>query len=192
MERLHMNYLRDLIYRLRAQESDRRIAADLSISRVTVRKYREWAAQQGYLALERPMPDDAVLADALGPAPRPPRPSSTVEPYRELVLGWLEQHVEMTAIFQRLQEDYQYTGSYSSVRRYVQGLRPPQPRATVRVHTAPGEEAQVDFGPGGRLYDPATGRIRTAYVFVATLSFSRHQYAEFVFDQKVATWIALH
>jgi transposase len=136
------------------------------------------------------MPDDATLANVLGPSPRPPRASSSVEPYRELVLGWLEQHVEMTAMFLRLQEDHQYSGSYSAVRRYVQGLRPPRPRATVRVHTAPGEEVQVDFGPVGRLFDPATGRLRTAYVFVATLSFSRHQYAEFVFDQKVSTWIA--
>ena len=43
MERLHMNYLRDVIYRLRAQESDRQIARDLRLSRATVRKYRQWA-----------------------------------------------------------------------------------------------------------------------------------------------------
>ena len=29
-------------------------------------------------------------------------------------------------------------------------------------------------------------------MFVATLGYSRHQYAELVFDQKTATWIALH
>src|SRR5664279_73846 len=51
---------------------------------------------------------------------------------------------------------------------------------------------QVDFGSVGQLYDPVTRRIRTAYVFVATLCYSRHQYAELVFDQKVVTWIALH
>jgi DNA-binding CsgD family transcriptional regulator len=34
-----MNYLRDLIYRLRAGESERRIAADLGLSRPTVHKY---------------------------------------------------------------------------------------------------------------------------------------------------------
>jgi len=98
----------------------------------------------------------------------------------------------MMAIFERLRDDYGYTGSYSSVRRFVRRLRPRQPRVVVRVHTAPGEEAQVDFGPVGQLYDPATGRLRTAYVFVATLCYSRHQYAELVFDQKTPTWIALH
>lgn len=192
MERLHMNYLRDLIHRVRSGESDRRIARDLDISRTTVRKCREWAETQGYLQLDRPIPDGVTLAAALGPAPRPPRAASSVEPYQEVVQRLLDQGVEMTAIFQRLQDDYGYSGSYSSVRRYVHNLRPSEPEAVVRVHTAPGEEAQVDFGPAGQLYDPGSGRVRTAYVFVATLCYSRHQYAELVFDQKVPTWIALH
>ncbi len=192
MERLHMNYLRDLIHRVRSGESDRRIARDLGISRATVRKYREWADAQGYLQLDRPMPDGATLAAALGAAPRPPRATSSVEPYREIVQRLLDQGVEMVAIFQRLRDDHSYRGSYSSVRRYVHRLRPSEPEVVVRVHTAPGEEAQVDFGSAGKLYDPSRGRVRTAYVFVATLCYSRHQYAELVFDQKVPTWIGLH
>ena len=44
MERLHINYLRDLTFgRLRAGESERRIARDLRISRVTVHRYHELA-----------------------------------------------------------------------------------------------------------------------------------------------------
>jgi transposase len=192
MERLHMNYLRDVIYRLRARESDRQIARDLHLSRSTVRKYREWADEQGFLDADQPLPDQATLAAALGPTPRPPVVASSVEPYHEIVLRLLEQGVEMTAIFQRLQEDYDYKGSYSSVRRYVHRLQPAAPEAFVRVHTEPGQEAQVDFGHVGQLYDPSKGKPRTAYAFVATLSYSRHQYAELVFDQKVPTWIALH
>ncbi|MCP4543374.1 MAG: IS21 family transposase, partial [Chloroflexi bacterium] len=173
-------------------ESDRRIARDLGMSRTTVRKYHQWADAQGYLQAGTPFPDDATLAAALGTAPRPPRVASSVEPHRELVQRLLDQGVEMTAIFQRLQDDYSYRGSYSSVRRYVHKLRPAEPKVVVRVHTAPGEETQVDFGSVGQLYDPNSGRARRAYVFVATLCYSRHQYAELVFDQKVPTWIALH
>ena len=44
----------------------------------------------------------------------------------------------------------------------------------------------------GKLYDPRKERLSTAYAFVATLSYSRHQYAELVFDQKTPTWIGLH
>ncbi len=86
-------------------------------------------------------------------------------------------------MFDRLRQDYGYGGSYSSVKRFAHRLRPTRPRVTVRVHSPPGKEAQVDFGSAGQLRDPASGRLRTAYAFVMTLSFSRHQYAELVFDQ---------
>ena len=192
MERLHMNYLRDLIYRLRQGESERRVAKDLRISRTTVRRYRELAQQQGFLLPNSLLPDDAVLSEALGPGPQPPRTPSTLEPYAEVVQALLAQGVEMTAMWQRLRQDHGYTGSYSSVRRFVHRLQPPEPRVVVRVHTAPGEEAQVDFGPIGMLYDARRKRLRPAFVFVATLCYSRHQYTEIVFDQKTPTWIALH
>lgn len=192
MERIHMKYVKDLVYRLRSGDSQRRVAQDMNISRTTVDKYHEWAEEHGFLDPERPMPDDETLAAALGDAPRPPQVASSVEPYQGIVEELLDQGVEMMAIWQRLQNEHQYTGSYSAVRRFVHRLRPPQPEVVVRVHTAPGEEAQVDFGSVGQLYDPSCGRVRRAYVFVATLCYSRHQYAELVLDQKVATWIGLH
>lgn len=192
MERLHMNHLRDLINRLRSGESERRIARDMGLSRTTVRKYRELAESHGYLQGESALPDEPTLRAALGPGPRPPSVASSVEPYQDLVRGWVEQGVEMSAIYQRLRDNHGYTGSYSAVRRYVSRVSPHTPEAVVRVHTAPGEELQVDFGSVGLLYDPAHGDRRPASVFVATLCFSRHQYAELVFDQKTPTWIALH
>jgi transposase len=192
MERLHMNHLLDLIHRLRCGESERRIAQDLGLSRPTVHKYRELAATHGYLKPDSPMPDAATLRAVLGPDPEPPRRASSVEPYRDLVQRLVEQQVEITAIYQQLRDDYQYTGSYSAVRRFVNHLSPHQPEAVVRVHTAPGQDMQVDFGHLGWLFDAVSRSLRPAYVFVATLGYSRHQYAEIVFDQKVATWLALH
>ena len=79
MERLHMNYLRDLIHRLRANESERRIADDLQISRTTVRHYHEVAKRHGFLGSGCPMPDDATLVAVLGPIPRPPTTPSRAE-----------------------------------------------------------------------------------------------------------------
>jgi hypothetical protein len=104
MERLHMNYLRDLIHRLRCGESERRIAQDLGISRTTVRRYRQLAEQQGFLLPTSSLPDDVVLARALGPGPQPPRTPSSLEPYVEVVQGLLAQGVEMTALWQRLRK----------------------------------------------------------------------------------------
>ena len=39
---------------------------------------------------------------------------------------------------------------------------------------------------------PHSGALRRAWAFVMVLSYSRHQYVEFVFDQRLPTWIALH
>ena len=108
---------------------------------------------------------------------------------------WLEQWrqagVEIKAIHQRLQERG-YEGSYTSVWRFVRQMEPKRPEATLRVERPPGEEAQVDFGYGGKMIDPETGQLRRASAFVMTLSYSRHQYVEFVFDQKVGTWLPCH
>jgi transposase len=192
LERLHVHVLRDLIHRLRQGQSQRAIARDLAVSRLTVQKYARWADQAGLLEAAVPLPEVGALSAALEPAPRPPRPPSSVAPYQVIVERLLADGVEMMTIFDRLRELHGYGGSYSSVRRFVRQLAPAQPRAVTRVHTVPGEEAQVDFGGAGKLVDPRGGRLRQAYVFVMTVSYSRHQYAELVFDQKIATWLACH
>jgi transposase len=187
-----MNHIQDIIQRLQLGESERRIAQDMGISRATVHKYHEIAKQKGYLEKPEAKPSDGELKQALGPGVQAPRQVSTVEPYRKAIVEWVKQGVEMTAIWLRLQENFTYTGGYSSVRRFVHRLEPIEPEVFIRVHSEPGEDLQVDFGSVGQLYDPVSQRLRTAYVFVATLGYSRHQYAELVFDQKVATWLALH
>ncbi len=192
VEKLNVNYLRELIHRSRLGQSDRAIAKDLNLSRVTVRKYHDLAAAAGYLDPAKLLPDAREIASILGARPLKPCAVSSVLPYQQVVEDLLDQGVEMMTIFDRLRQNHEYAGSYSSIRRFVNQLRPNKPRATIRLHSGPGEEVQVDFGSAGLLVDPMTGDPRQAYVFVMTLSFSRHQYAEIVFDQKIPTWLALH
>lgn len=192
MERLDMRLVQDIIYRLRSGQPIRGIARDLGVSRVTVREYRRLAEEHGFLAADAPLPDPAGLEAAVGGTPRPPALVSSVEPYRDLVAQWLDEGTEMVAIHQRLVRSHGYTGGYSSVKRFVHRLRPPQPKVVVRVETAPGAEAQVDYGGVGKLWDPATGKERQAYCFVMTLSYSRHLYLEFTFEQGIPAWIRCH
>jgi transposase len=184
--------IRQLLVHVRAGSSNRQIAHDLRVDRRTVSRYREWAEAQGLL--EGPLPplgDLLTLRDQTMPGHCPPQNVSTVEPYRDLVAQLVKEHVEIAAIWERLKEQG-YSGSYSAVRRIVRGIEPVVPEATVRVERKPGEESQVDFGFAGRLIDPLTGVLRRAWAFVMTLAWSRHQYVEFVFDQKVETWLRLH
>jgi IS30 family transposase len=114
-----MNYLRDLIYRLRTGESERRISRELRISRITVHRYNELPEQRGFLKPGSPMAEDSAIPSAMGEAPQPPRTALTVEPHAEVVEQLLNQQVEMVAIFQRLRDEHGFNGSSSSVRRYV-------------------------------------------------------------------------
>ncbi len=142
MERLHVHVVRDVIHRLRQGQSQRAVARDLRLSRLTVQKYARWAEETGFLDPTVALPEIDRFLEALGPLPKPPAPPSTLEPYRATVEQLLGAGVEMMTIFDRLREQHGYTGSYSSVRRFVRRLAPAEPRVVVRVHTAPGEQAQ--------------------------------------------------
>jgi transposase len=185
--------IREILRRLQLGEPDRQVARDLGISRNTVARYRVWARRQGVLD-GSPLPDPAALAALLTPAPteRPAHEQSLVEPLRERVRELHARGVEGQAIWQLLVEDHGFTGSYSSVKRFLRRLAPARHRVTLRLEVEPGEEAQVDFGYAGQFLDPESGRVRRTWVFVMTLSFSRHQYAELVVDQTIETWGRLH
>lgn len=185
--------IRELLRHIQAGESDRQVARALHITRKTVAKYREWATQHDLLSSPLPSPEELVrlLSQDTATPTRSSTPSS-VEPYRTIVLDLRERGVEIATIFRRLHDDYGYTGSYASVHRFVTHLEAHLPEVTVRIERQPGEEAQVDFGYAGLMRDPHNGKLRRAWVFVMTLSYSRHQYVEFVFDQTVETWLLLH
>src|SRR5262249_18152371 len=79
---------------------------------------------------------------------------------------------------------------YSTVKDYVTSLK----RNTsifVRIHTLPGEEAQVDFGYVGYTLDNA-GKRRKTWIFNMRLSYSRLDFYCKVYDQKVETFIGCH
>jgi transposase len=191
--RADMLDIREILRRVRLGESDRAIVKALGVSRKTVRKYRQWAEQAGLPAGELPPTEQlsALLQTSLPEAPPPQAPSS-VEPYRELVMQWREQGLECQAIWQRLRRDHDFKGGYGAVWRFINRVEDATPKVTVRIEVKPGDEAQVDFGYVGLLLDPATGHRRKAWAFVMTLSWSRHMYVEFVFDQTVETWLRLH
>jgi len=61
-------------------------------------------------------------------------------------------------------------------------LKPVEKEVFTRVNTKPGEEMQVDFGFVGQKFVPRPNKTRNGDVFVAILGYSRHQYAEIVFE----------
>ncbi len=184
--------IRNLLRHLQATSNLSAIQRATGLNRRTIQRYRTWARNHGLL--EQPLPPledlQHLIATTLEPPP-PPQTVSSVAPYHDLVLQLYAEGVEGTAILQRLRERG-YSGSLSSIYRFLQHLEPRRPPATVRIEREPGTEAQLDFGYAGRMRDPASGALRKTWAFVMTLAYSRHQYVEFVFDQTLPTWIHLH
>ena len=95
-------------------------------------------------------------------------------------------------VYKVLKREHEYPLSYSSFNRYMNIRYPKTPRSCLRIEVQAGEEAQVDFGSAGMMFDPETGRTRRTHAFVMTLSYCRLPYVQFVFDQGQATWVRCH
>ncbi len=186
--RFEMYQYRQVLLRMRCGDSNREIARSRLMGRRKARQVRAVARQEGWLDPEVSLPNAATLAEHFR-REKPRRSSvSQIEPHREEVTEWFEEGIHGTTIHAALQRKRGFEGSYSSVRRFLKGLR--RPSATVILDFSPGDTAQVDFGQGPKLVD--NGREVSTWFFVMTLCWSRHQYAELVLDQKVSTWLGCH
>jgi hypothetical protein len=148
---------RQVIVRMRLGESDRAIARTGLMGRKKVQAVRELATDRGWLDPATDLPEDAELATHFpATAPRP-QATSLVEPYAAEVKAWRGKGIQGTTIHQALVRKHGFTGSYSSVRRYLQGVEAANPQATTVLDFEPGEVAQVDFGAGPEITDVHTG-----------------------------------
>jgi len=112
-----------------------------------------------------------------------------LDPHKEQIVKWMEE--ELTGV--RIHEELQGIGvkvGYSTVKEYLSRIRKRE-NIFVRIHTLPGEEAQVDFGYAGLTLDNS-GKRRKTWVFNMRLSYSRLDYYEKVYDQRVETFIQCH
>ena len=189
--RFEMYELRQVLVRMRLGDTDRAIARAGLLGRRKAGELRERAAAEGWLDPGSALPEEAVLAERLGrPAPKRST-TSLVEPHRAVVTKLWGEGIQGTTIHGYLVRRHRFEGSYSSVRRFLQGLSDHAPKASMVLDLEPGEAAQVDFGKGPVIDDPELGRVAT-WIFVMTLAWSRHTYAELVVDQTVATWLGCH
>lgn len=190
--RFEMFQYQQILFHMRSGESDRDLAKAGVVGRRKAGEVRKEANAQGWLDPARPLPSEAELARAFAQRSQQAGNGSSAAPYRAQIQAWVAEGIDCTTIHRALARNHGFAGSYSAVRRFVQSLPNDQAKATVILDFAPGEAAQVDFGAGPKLIDLYTGEVRSSWFFIMTLCYSRHQYAEIVWDQKVATWLACH
>jgi transposase len=158
--------------RCRRGQGKRTMARELGLDRKTVKRL---------LAQERPTPYRRTVT----------RPS-VVTPY----LDYIQRRVTAVdynahRIFQELQA-LGYPGGYEMVKLAVRPLRTERDRlleATLRFETAPGRQAQVDWGTTWA--EVGEQRIRVQ-LFVMVLGYSRRLYVECTQDQTLASLLACH
>lgn len=189
-----MYQYRQVLVRMRRGDSDREIARSKGMGRKKLAQLRVIAAERNWLAADSFIPEDLELSTVLGRKQMLPASCiSTLEPWREQITQWRAAGIAGSTIHTTLQRNHGYSGSYSSVHRFLLQLNSLQlPEVPLRLEFKPGEAVQVDFGAGPLMTDVGTGEIFKTWFFVMTLCWSRHQYAEFVRDQSVATWLGCH
>jgi transposase len=137
----------------------------------------------------------AGLTSAMASEPRPDRSPSTsaCAPYQEAIELGIARGRNAMAIWQDLVDTCRFTGGYQSVRRFIRKLQPnAAPEACAVIETAPGEEAQVDYGSGPMVRDPQSGKYRRTRLFVMTLGYSRKSVRLLVFRSSSQIWAELH
>jgi transposase len=118
---------------------------------------------------------------------------SACEPYREAIDLGLSRGRNARAIWQDLVSEYGFASSYQSVQRFVRKRRGTQtPEARVVIVTAPGQEAQVDYGTGPMVRDPESRKYRRTRLFVMTLGCSRKSVRLLTFRSSSRIWAELH
>jgi transposase len=115
--------------------------------------------------------------------------SRLLDPHKEQVVKFIEDGLSAV----RIHEELKLTGisiGYTTVKDYVKLIKGNE-KVFMRIHTDPGEEAQVDFGYAGLTMDNS-GKKRKTWVFNMRLSYSRLDYYQKVYDQRVETFIECH
>jgi len=189
---LTMIEIREVLRRWQAGQSIREIAREGGVDRKTARRYVKAAEACG-------VPRAAAISDVhvqavaervqARPTASPSAERERLLPQRARIEQWLsgESALRLSKVHRLLEGDG-VSVSYATLRRFVVrelGLR--KRASTVRVDDPPpGQEAQVDYGCMGRMYDPVAGRTRNLWALIVTLSHSRYAFVWPTFEQTVS------
>lgn len=191
--------IKEVLYRYQKGNSIKKITRSLGLARNTVRNFIRRAQAIGFKPHESSSPSLEEISNQVVTAKE--RKSTNKGDIQALLSKHHEQlslwrshpHMTATQMVRLLQESLDLKVSERSMRRYVaRHLKIQEKPSTVHLESLPGKEAQVDFGYVGFMQDPLAGKIKKAYAFIMTLSYSRYPFVRFVFRQDSQTWIDCH
>ncbi|WP_082889307.1 IS21 family transposase [Methylovorus sp. MM2] len=188
-----MRKIRDVLrLTFESRMSHRMIEKAIGVSRKTVADYLRRMSNAN---ITWPLPidlDDATLEKRLFPtikrngAPnRKPDWSLVNQELKEKGATLAQLHVEYLIDHP---DGMKYSNYCTQYREYKKTLK----RSLRQIHTA-GEKVFVDYaGPTIPIHDIETGKVKHAQIFVGVLGASNYIYADAVWNQRKANWIASH
>lgn len=168
--------------------SFRKIAQTLGIHRETVSRYVRLHEAESKPATNPPPGN--LRADESKPANLPAGnsgPQSRCEPFRDVIVGKLDEGLSAQRIWQDLVSEHGFEASYTSVKRFVRRLGESSPLPFRRMECPPGAEGQVDFGRGAPVL--LDGRRKFPHVLRLVLSHSRKGHSSAVWRQTTDDFI---
>jgi len=177
--------------------SKRRISKELQIHRATVTEYLDADLPKSDLSFKCTTISNtgsALKCTTISNTGKTKRvtPScgrkSTCEDFADLIEEKYLLGLSGQRIYQDLVADHDFTGSAQAIRRFLRHLKKTTQLPDRVMHSAPGEELQVDFGSGAPVLQ-SNGRKKRPHLFRAVLCHSRKGYSEVVWKQDTETFI---
>lgn len=122
------------------------------------------------------------------PPDKKPHPR-ILDPHLEEVIALMEQGLNGVRIHEEMRAKGVDVG-YTATKDFIADIKKRED-IFVRIHTKPGEEAQVDFGYIGRTKDN-DGKLRKTWLFHMKMSYSRKDFYKKVYNQRVEMFIECH
>jgi transposase len=192
-ENLSMRKIREVL-RLKWQQgrSNREIAVSCQVSSSTVHVYLRRAVAAGLSWPQVDALDDEQLEACLYPAPRDEsgmrQPPDCAHIAREL----RRKGVTLRLLWEEYRRVHLGGYGYSQFCRIYEASNVGAEARMRQVHR-PGERLFVDYsGLKLGIVDTATGELREAEIFVATLGYSNYTFAEASWGQSLEEWIGSH
>lgn len=195
--RMNVNDLKEIHRRLMSGQSLKAISEVIGYDRKTLRVYREAMDAVGLLSDQCPDTEEALSTAFFNILPTNKRRSPVTDQFtmhrdeiKELITRD-ENPLKPKSAYLVIRERYDITGSYESFKVFIRDnhIQSQRKKPFPRLELPAGLEIQIDYLKCGLHIDPATGKRRVVYAFVAKLTFSRLPFVEFTYTQSQESFV---
>ena len=198
-KRLMIMEILEVLRRYFAHQSISQISEATGFDRKTIRKYITEITSRGITSYDKEKIQPIIQESTPKLSGRPTAKQEILEPFAaeiSALINDIDNPLKPKTAFETINELHGLDGkvSYSSFKRFIRKnkLIMLKDKTTCRLEYDPGNQVQIDYAKVGTVNDPLTGKRKTVYAFIGTLSYSRHKYVDFVYSQNQQSFVTSH